>query len=277
MSALSTASRACAVRWKNVLRAMMYYNLMRRYPALAKRRIERHGARSGGSSRRRIADISRRATTRGISVCASCPTAISSPRCGAPMRRSSPARSKALPRHGVRMQDGTRIDAELIVTATGPRSLDAVRRHVELDLDGAPLDPAQLISYKGTMFCGFRISRRARLYERLVDAQMRIDGTLRHAPAALSGSPADETRNAASPRFRCKGPQPAISLSSGYVTRGLARFRGKERARRGNSTKITRSISLRCATAASMMASCSGHAGVRAPLKICSVPARSAS
>ena len=53
---------------------------------------------------------------------------------------------------GVRLADGTELAADVIVTATGLRLM--MLGGLELDVDGTPVELGSTIAYKGTMLCG---------------------------------------------------------------------------------------------------------------------------
>lgn len=53
---------------------------------------------------------------------------------------------------GVLLESGTELAADLIVSATGLNL--SLQNGVELDVDGRRIEPAQLVNYKGVMFCG---------------------------------------------------------------------------------------------------------------------------
>jgi cyclohexanone monooxygenase len=53
---------------------------------------------------------------------------------------------------GIRLQSGQELPADIVVTATGLQM--NVQGGVRLSLDGQPVDPAQLLVYKGMMFSG---------------------------------------------------------------------------------------------------------------------------
>jgi cation diffusion facilitator CzcD-associated flavoprotein CzcO len=122
---------------------------------------------------------------------------------------------------GVRLTDGTEIDADVIVTATGLTMVTF--GEIALDVDGEPVDSGRLRVYKGMMFSGvpnlawcvgyinaswtLRADLTSRYVCRLVNYmdRHRIDVT---TPTVPPGSPdADE---------------PLMALSSGYVQRAAA-------------------------------------------------------
>ncbi len=86
-------------RWKNVLVGMAFFQLARRRPALAKKRMIDLVRKELGPDY----DVEKHFTPSynpGISASASCPTAISSPRSARGRRQSSPTTSSRSPRRG---------------------------------------------------------------------------------------------------------------------------------------------------------------------------------
>ena len=79
--------------------------------------------------------ISRRATIPGTSDCASCPTAICSgdPR---PARFCRDREIETFTPKGIRLKDGSEVEADLVVTATGLEM--QVLGGIEVSVDGAP-------------------------------------------------------------------------------------------------------------------------------------------
>jgi monooxygenase len=61
-------------------------------------------------------------------------------------------RIRAFTEQGLELESGRRLDADVIVTATGFNLL--VLGGIELSIDGAPVDLSQAVAYKGMMFSG---------------------------------------------------------------------------------------------------------------------------
>ena len=81
------------VRWKSILVQTVFYRLSRRRPETVRRLVRKQNVSAAPRGVRRRRRTSRRATTRGTSGCASCPTPTSSRPYAAATRRSSPRRS----------------------------------------------------------------------------------------------------------------------------------------------------------------------------------------
>ncbi len=128
---------------------------------------------------------SRPRTTRGTSACAWCRTATSSPRSAPARRRSSPIRSSASPRSGIRLASGRQLDADIIVTATGLNLV--VLGEMQFEVDGAPVDFSADLDLQG-----HDVLRRAepglhvRLHQRVVDAARRPHLRVRLPPASTT-------------------------------------------------------------------------------------------
>ena len=95
------------VRWKNVLLTMLSFQLSRRRPELMKALIRKGVERQLPGRATTSTRTSRRATTRGTSACAWCPTATCSRRSATAARRSSPIGSTASPSTGSGSRPGT--------------------------------------------------------------------------------------------------------------------------------------------------------------------------
>jgi cation diffusion facilitator CzcD-associated flavoprotein CzcO len=119
---------------------------------------------------------------------------------------------------GVRLRSGRLLPADIVVTATGLRML--AFGHIAVRVDGAPLDPARHLLWRGTMLSGvpnFALcfgyvnlswTMRADLTARLV---CRVLNHMRRAGLAAVTPPAE-------PGIQ---EQPLIELTSGYVRRGV--------------------------------------------------------
>ena len=108
-------TRSCAGRTSPL--ATLLFQLSQRFPA-PDAQLYRAGARASCPPAMRSTPTSTRATSRGTSGCASSPTATSSRRSRTGARRSSPP-SRALHRRGIRLRDGSELEADVIITATG--------------------------------------------------------------------------------------------------------------------------------------------------------------
>ena len=98
------------------------------------------------------ARISRRATIRGTSGSAWCPTPTCSARSATAARRWSPTTIETFTETGMRLASGRELEADIIVTATGLKL--NLLGGVTLSVDGARVDLSQAFIYKGMMFSG---------------------------------------------------------------------------------------------------------------------------
>lgn len=207
------------VRWKNVLLQMFFYNLMRRRPEFAKRRIkdlirkelgpqfdvDRHFSPSYNPWDQRLClvpegDLFEAIREGRVSV--------------------ATGEIERFTKDGILLRSGEELHADIIVTATGlnVRLLGGM----ELIVDGAPVVPRDSIAYKGMMFCGvpnFALALgytnaswtlKCELTSRYVCRLLRYmdrHGYVSCSPAA----PGDEI-----------GTEPAISLTSGYIARAAS-------------------------------------------------------
>ena len=123
---------------------------------------------------------------------------------------------------GVRLASGSRLDADVLVTATGLTVL--VLGGIRIDVDGRPVDPGRTTAYKGFMLAGvpnlaYTIgytnsswTLRADLVATAVAdllQRMRRRGT----PVVVPEAPADGGSTT-----------PVIDLAAGYIRRGLAQL-----------------------------------------------------
>jgi monooxygenase len=142
----STAHRI--LRWKNILVSLAIYQLSRRAPNVARRLLRAGAAKSlpqGYDIDRHFNPTYQPWDQRLCLVPDS--DFFRAIRKG----RASVVTDQidAFTEHGIRLQSGGQLDADIIVTATGLRLL--ALGNVHLTVDGAPVDPGQTFIYKGTM------------------------------------------------------------------------------------------------------------------------------
>ena len=202
---------------------MYFFQLCRRKPR----------ARQGTDPRRRqawrsvrtttSARISRRATIPGSSGCAWCRTAICS-------RRSADKRASVVTnqidsftKSGIRLKDGSELEADIIVTATG---LDLqVLGGLEVSVDGREIDFAQDAELQGhDVFGRAEHGLRVRLHQCVVDAEMRPHLRICLPPDQLHGPAWLQAMRAAQHRSLGIGTLPSLDFSSGYVQRSIAKM-----------------------------------------------------
>ncbi len=139
-----------AIRWKNVLLQMLFYNVMRRWPAQARARVKRMiHAELGERYRERDFDPpydpwdQRFCLVPDGDLFAAIRTGDASIVTGE-IERFTPS--------GLRLRSGEEIDADVVVSATGLNV--RLMGGMELAIDGRTLRLNELVSYKGMMFCG---------------------------------------------------------------------------------------------------------------------------
>ncbi|WP_298990614.1 NAD(P)/FAD-dependent oxidoreductase [uncultured Pseudokineococcus sp.] len=130
---------------------------------------------------------------------------------------------------GVRLASGARVDADVLVTATGLSVL--VLGGMRLDVDGRPVEPGGRLAWKGMMLeglpnlaytIGYVNSSWTLRADLVAGAVADLLGTMRRrgAGAVVAQAPAGT-----------EGSRPVIDLAAGYVRRGLAQLpRQSERA-----------------------------------------------
>jgi monooxygenase len=120
---------------------------------------------------------------------------------------------------GVRLVSGGRVDADVIVTATGLNVL--MLGGMRLDVDGQPVDPGASIAYKGMMLSGvpnlaytigYTNSSWTLRADLVADAVAGLLGRMRRrgTPVVVPHAPDGEARTA-----------PVIDLAAGYIRRGM--------------------------------------------------------
>ena len=204
------------VRWKNVLRQMFFYNLMRRYPAFARKKILEFTQKALGpqfDTQRHFTPVYEPWDQRMCFV----PDGdlFAALRSG----RASIATGEieCFTETGLRLRGGEEIDADIIVTATGLNV--KLMGGMQLDLDGKPLDLANAVSYKGMMFCGVPNLALALGYTN-ASWTLKCELTARYVCRVVrrlrSGGYAYCVPQAPPPGV---GTEPAIGLKSGYIVR----------------------------------------------------------
>ena len=215
----SCAGRTCCCRRR-------FYQLSRRRPELVKRlHPQGRRARAAGRLRRRHA-LQRRATTRGTSACAWCPTATSSGRSATGSASVVTDQIETL--HRERASSSTpasELEADVIVTATGLNLLFA-RRHASSRVDGERGRPARDDGLQG-----HDAERRARTSPSPIGYTnaswtLKADLTSEYVCRLLNHMDAHGYRavRAARSPTRRSTEQPLLDFTSGYVQRSLDQF-----------------------------------------------------
>jgi monooxygenase len=124
--------------------------------------------------------------------------------------------------HGVRLQDGAELEADVIVAATGLNML--VLGGLQLSVDGHPVDLPETVAYKGMMLCGVPNMAMTLGYTNAswtlkADLVARyVCRVLEHMDVTGAAICTPQSPDAALPT------EPIIDLQAGYVTRSLAQL-----------------------------------------------------
>ena len=102
-----------------MLLTTVFYKLSRRAPAIVKELIRKGVERQAAARATTSTPTSSRATTRGTSACAWCPTATSSRRSARADASIVTDRIETFTETGLKLESGAELEADVIVTATG--------------------------------------------------------------------------------------------------------------------------------------------------------------
>ena len=205
------------VRLKNVLLGMLFYGLARRYPAQAKARLL-------GLARRQLGagiDVARHFTPHyqpwDQRVCLA-PD-------GDLFRALREGRASVVTdhiasftEHGIRLQSGQELDADIVVTATGLQL--ELLGNVRLSLDGQPCELSQALVYKGMMFSGIPNLASTFGYTN-ASWTLKADLSARYVCRLLNYMERHGLAVATPVRDATVRPEPFISFTSGYVRRAI--------------------------------------------------------
>ena len=175
-STRSCAARSCSSRMRSPAAALPSRS------SVKKELLGRHSRRARSRLRRDRDSTSRRLTGRGGSASPSFPTPICSRASRAARPRSSPTRSTGSTRPGILLKSGKRLDADIIVTATGFNL--TVLGDIAFSIDGSA---ARFRRHRD--LSRHDVHRRAehglgvRLFPRQLDAAHRSGGGFRLPPA----------------------------------------------------------------------------------------------
>jgi cation diffusion facilitator CzcD-associated flavoprotein CzcO len=205
-----------AARWKNVLFGMGFYAFCRRYPARARRWIIgqvkkqlpegydlSHFTPSYNPWDQRLclvpdADLFKSVREGKASVVTD--------------------HIETFTEHGIKLRSGEYLPADLVVTATGLRL--KFLAGMKVDVDGAPIEPASLLVYKGMMLSGVPNLAFAVGYTN-ASWTLKCDLTSRYVCRLLNHMQAKGLHTCTPRRDPSVEELPLIDFSSGYVTRSL--------------------------------------------------------
>jgi cation diffusion facilitator CzcD-associated flavoprotein CzcO/acetyl esterase/lipase len=205
------------VRMKNVLIGLHYYRLARKYPVQAKARLVglvRHELGPGFDVARHFTPFYNPWDQRVCLV----PDGdlFKSIREG----RATVATGmiETFTEHGIRLQSGEELPADIVVTATGLQL--NVLGDVKLSLDGQAVDMAQALVYKGMMYSGIPNLANVFGYTN-ASWTLKADLTSRYMCRLLKHMDKRGATVATPMRTAGIAPEPFLTFTSGYVRRAL--------------------------------------------------------
>ena len=145
-------------------------------------------------------------------------------------------------RSGIRLKDGSELEADIIVTATG---LDLqVLGGIEVSVDGRAVDFARTLNYKGMMYSDIPNMASAFGYTN-ASWTLKCDLTCEYVCRLISYMDRQrlQAMHAAQRRSRRSPELPSLDFSSGYVQRSIAKLPSRARSGRGGCIRTTRSTS----------------------------------
>ncbi len=210
-----------AVRWKNVIRQIFFYALMRRFPQLAKRQIKRMTQRALGAQYDVERHFSPRYEPWDQRLCF-VPNGDLFETLRAGSASIVTGSIERFTERGIRLRDGSELDADVVVTATGLNM--KLLGGIALTVDGVPVSLPDTVSYKGMMFCGVPNLALALGYTN-ASWTLKCELTARYVCRLFAYMAARGYAYAvAAPPGPGVGTEPAIALTSGYVLRALHRL-----------------------------------------------------
>jgi len=208
-------------RWKNVLLGMLFYSLCRRAPQRMKERILNLVKEELGSS----CDIERHFTPRynpwDQRLCL-VPNGDLFQAIKAGQASVVTDQIETFTERGLQLRSGEELSADLIVTATGLNL--QVFGNMQLLVDGVPIDPARILSYKGMMYSDVPNLASAFGYTN-ASWTLKCDLTCEYVCRLLNHMDKHGYRQC-TPRNNdpSVGVAPWIDFTSGYVQRSIASF-----------------------------------------------------
>lgn len=209
------------IRWKNVLLGMYFFQLCRRTPGIARRMFLRH-------IRKELPpgfDIETHFTPRynpwDQRVClvpdSDLFLAIKSGQASIVTDQIT-----RFTRQGILLESGTELPADIIVTATGLKMLAC--GGIRLSVDGEPVQPGSMVTYKGLMLCNVPNSAMCVGYTN-ASWTLRADLTSKYVCRLINFMDRHGYKKCVPSDVGCTvQDQPLLGLTSGYVLRGAAQF-----------------------------------------------------
>lgn len=214
---LPESTSYAATRWKNVLRAMLNYELSRKQPGLMKALLKLGVRQALG----REHDVDRHFTPRydpwDERMCL-----VPDGDLFKAMREGRASivtdTIDTFTENGIRLTSGEHLDADVVVSATGLRL--TLIGGIPLVVDGAPVDLSRSVTYKGMMYSGVPNLASAFGYTN-ASWTLKCDLTAEHVCRLLQFMDARGFTHV-TPRARPEdGTLPVMDLKSGYVKRAL--------------------------------------------------------
>ncbi|HXY34158.1 MAG TPA: NAD(P)/FAD-dependent oxidoreductase [Planctomycetaceae bacterium] len=210
-----------ALRWKNVLLGIYFYQFCRRAPGLAKKLLRRGLARELPPDFDIDTHFKPRYQPWDQRVCL-VPNADLFQAIRAGRVSVVTDQIERFTKEGIRLKSGKELPADIIVTATGLKMLPC--GGIRLSVDGTPVEPGQRMTYKGLMLsdvpnCAMCVGYTTASWTLRADLSSAYLCRLlnymdRHGYKQCVPHPND-------PELR---PEPLLGLTSGYVQRGSALF-----------------------------------------------------
>jgi cation diffusion facilitator CzcD-associated flavoprotein CzcO/acetyl esterase/lipase len=205
------------VRLKNVLLSMYFYRLARKYPVQSKARLVGLVRQELGPDYDVTRDFTPRYNPWDQRVCLVPDSDLFQ------ALRSGQAsvvtdQIDSFTEHGIRLQSGQELPADIIVTATGLQL--NVLGDMKLSLDGKPCDMSQALIYKGMMYSGIPNLANTFGYTN-ASWTLKADLTSRYVCRLLNHMDRHGVEVATPTRDAAVAPEPFLTFTSGYVRRAI--------------------------------------------------------
>jgi monooxygenase len=210
-----------ALRWRNVLLGIYFYQLCRRAPGLAKRLLRKGIAKELPPDFDIDTHFKPRYQPWDQRICL-VPNADLFQSIKGGKVSVATDQIERFTKHGILLKSGGELPADIIVTATGLKMLAC--GGIRLSVDGTPVEPGQSLSYKGLMLsnvpnCAVCIGYTTASWTLRADlASAYVCRLLNHMD---QGGYTQCVPRPSDPEVQ---PEPLLGLTSGYVLRGLDLF-----------------------------------------------------
>ncbi len=209
------------VRWKNVLLAQFFYQLCRRAPGFSKKLLRRHVANELPTGFDIDTHFKPRYEPWDQRVCVVPDSDLFQ---AIKLGRVSIVTDRIVnfTRHGIRVESGEELPADIIVTATGLNLLAC--GGIQMSVDGRGVDPGRTLTYKGLMLSDVP---NLAICVGYTNASWTLRADLSSAYVCRLLNHMDRfgyTQCVPRNRDSTVSPQPLLGLTSGYVQRGVGLF-----------------------------------------------------